>query len=515
MCGIFALFNSSSIKQFLPYFAEMRHRGPDNTKTREITPKIWFGFHRLCINGLDRESDQPFFLESCSLVCNGEIYNFRELAEKYGFELQTHSDCEIIIHLYRKFGIEKCCTLLDGVFAFALYDNLTETMYVARDPIGIRSLYIGRYLDGSICFASEMKGMICDRVDDGIIGQFPPGTWSSSESGFESFNRYYYYKWYPIIGEKIGIETITKTIKKLLTTAVKKRTMSDRPVCSLLSGGLDSTLVSYLLSKEYEPYTLHTYSIGLEGSPDLKFAEIAAREFKTIHHSVVVTEEEFLGAIEKTVRQIESWCITSVRASVGNYLVSLKIQETSDNVVVFCGDLSDEIFGSYRGFMKSPDKDAFFEANVKMLEEVHKYDVLRSDKSISGASLEARVPFADKDLVNYVMSLDPALKMFGKERMEKWILRKAFEGDISDQLLWRSKEAFSDGVSHENRSWYKIIEEHVEKMGFGSEEEWYRSIFERFYPGKGESIGKHWKHPFHGENEDPSARSLACYSYEN
>lgn len=537
MCGIFALLNGK-LEPYLVPFNSTKHRGPDNTKMEEISPNLHFGFHRLCINGLDRISDQPIHLDSLTLICNGEIYNYSKLAKQYGFSLKTNSDCEIILHMFQRFGIEETCKQLDGVFSFIIYDQETDTLYIVRDPIGIRSMYYGsRPEENQIVFCSEMKGI----TPSDNIKQFPPGFFmiiknatDSSHTVVPVLSSYFEYKWIPTI--KDDEKEICNNIRRLFIDAVNKRTMSDRPICSLLSGGLDSTLTTYVLAHHTnfnkKSYLLNTYAIGLPDSVDLKFAEIASKAIGTNHHTITVTEEEFLAAIEKTIIQIESYCVTSVRASVGNFLVCLAIAKCPDaDTVIFCGDLSDEIFGSYRGFMKAPSSDEFFKENVEMVKDVHYFDVLRSDKSISGAGLEARVPFADKEFVNYVMSLDPTLKQFDDEHMEKYLLRKAFDGELPDSLLWRRKEAFSDGVSGMERSWFQIIQEHVDKLIPDEEFEtrvakyswniptdkeslWYRELYEKHYPGTERTIPYMWKHPFHDKGADPSARLLDCYKHE-
>lgn len=526
MCGIFALYNGD-ISQYIRYFHLTKHRGPDNSKMKMITKDIHFGFHRLCINGIDRVSDQPIKISDVVLVCNGEIYNYKTLADKYDLTLKTHSDCEIIIHMYNKFGIEETCKQLDGVFSFALYDLEKDKLYVARDPIGVRALYYG-VTEDSIAVCSEMKGL----SPASKVEQFPPGTYSQINSSKLVFTPYYKYHWEPIPHDPSQLPLIYSNIRSFFINAVEKRTMSERKICSLLSGGLDSTLTTYVLAKhtKLKNSVINTYAIGLPESVDLKYAKIAAEAIGTNHHNITLTEKQFLEAIEKTIVQIESYCVTSVRASVGNLLVSLAISECADgDTVVFCGDLSDEIFGSYRGFMKAPTPSDFLSENIKMLKNVHYFDLLRSDKSISGAGLEARVPFADKRFVDYIMSLDPSLKMFNNDdRMEKYILRKAFDGELPDDLLWRRKEAFSDGVSGMERSWFQIIQEYVDKIIPDCEFEerkskytyntptdkeslWYRELFEKHYPNREKTIPFMWKHPFNDQNADPSARLLDCY----
>ena len=569
--------------------------------------RAW-GFHRLSINGMEPAADQPFYLKNCRLICNGEIYNFRSLIAEFGLEgeYQSGSDCEIIIHLYRKIGIHETLCRLDGVFGFVLYDYDNELTYVARDPVGVRSLYIGvcRH-DGpfgyehsdlgcislnsdhyGICIASEMKSIhvLCD-----TIAQFPAGCYMEysgldSEDGSAVFKTYYenasiYYDSEHIALKRTNDESmlecqirnirvrysypslsipdvtrddtdaatetsICNNIRELFTTAVKKRLMSERPVGCLLSGGLDSSLVTAIVSRELKksaPDTvLNTYSIGLTGSVDLIWARRVAEHLGTCHHEVALTERDFLDAIHDTIFQTESYCTTTIRASVGNYLISKYIQQQTDDVVIYCGDMSDEIFGSYRGFLKAPNPTEFKAENERMIRDVRFFDLLRSDKCISGAGLEARVPFADKAFLTYVMSIPARFKQFRDDdstgtrpRMEKYLLRKAFEGDglLPDDVLWRRKEAFSDGVSSQDgRTWIQMIKEHTDRIildsdlnnrhnalfylynpPYDKESFYYRRIFESVYNGRGETIPYYWRHPFCDGVLDPSARLLDFY----
>ena len=427
MCGILFYKGNEESEEILAQRLKLiNHRGPDNSKYISYN-NYFFGFNRLCINGLNNESNQPFEMDDIILICNGEIYNFMELKNKYNFEYRTSSDCEIIIHLYKKFGIVKTAELLDGVFAFVLYDIKNNELYSGRDMLGIRSLFIS--IDGSnVYLSSEMKA-ICGF---GTVEQFPPGT-------IYDIKNNQFLEWYKHDYEIVEMprKDIEEKINSLLTAAVEKRLLSERPVACLLSGGLDSTLVTALAAKHYDDYKLNTYSIGMKGSVDLKYAKIAAEYLKTNHTSIELTEKEFLDAIKNTIYMIESYDTTTVRASVGNYLISKYIKENSKDTVIFCGDVSDELFGSYRGFMKAKNKEDFKKENEKMLKNIHYFDVLRSDKTISSVGLEARVPFADKAFVNFIMSLDPKYKMFGGEIIEKKIIRDAFKGVLPDELLYR------------------------------------------------------------------------------
>ena len=582
MCGIFYYDQirtetriPMTLLQTLQFnFAKMSHRGPDNSRFC-VQGNRCIGFHRLAINGLASTGDQPFNLLDCELICNGEIYNHRQLIHAHGFEdaCVSGSDCEVIIHLYRLFNGDMQATLreLDGVFSLVLIDRLNDTVHIARDPFGVRSLYIGTSSDyeRDISVASEMKALqYCAHVE-----QFPGGCYMTVTKTQPSahvntrFNTqlqpyykdlimddnlevpyvYDFGKFTPLYLEDANpsqeqLEANACTLlRNLFELAVCKRLMSERPVGCLLSGGLDSSVVTALVVKHMPPGTVvNTYAIGLEGSVDLKWARKVADHLGTRHHEVCLTEQQFLDAIDSTIYQIESYDTTTVRASVGNYLVSKYIYENTDNVVIFCGDMSDEIFGSYRGFTKAPNDDAFGSENVRMVRDVRYFDLLRSDKSISGAGLEARVPFADKTLLEFVMSLPPWMKRFGEGAeyaVEKHLLRKAFDGLLPDDVMWRRKEAFSDGVSGHDRTWVQIIKEYMDKRvsdieldiattmnkyghnaPYDKESYYYRSVFARHFPGKGraKTIPYFWRHPFCEGVLDPSARLLKdVYSAEN
>lgn len=520
MCGIFAYIgNKYNDTELIESSNNIVHRGPDNSVHKRINNNIFFSFHRLSINGLNEESNQPFNIDGIHLICNGEIFNYKELIYKYKLENDyiSKSDCEIIIHLYKIFGIEQTCKNLDGEFAFILYDENKDELFIVRDHIGVRSLYWSFKDKNEYCICSEIKGL--EFTDN--LEQFPPGTyWTSTNNKLT--------KYYNIEELEINYneneETIIKNMKQLFISAVEKRLMSERKLACLLSGGLDSTTVSAIVASYYKPYGLNTYSIGLKGSIDLHYAKIASEYFKTNHTSIELSNEEFLDAIEKTIYQIESYDTTTVRASVGNYLISLYIRNHSDDTVIFCGDVSDEIFGSYKGFYYAPTDDnnvEFHKENVKMLCNIHFFDVLRSDKSISGAGLEARVPFSDLKFIQYCMSINPKYKRFSKDKIEKYLFRKAFEDILPKELAWRVKTAFSDGVSNSERPWYEIIKEYMnekytdeeynEKIlkythnkPYDKESLYYREIYEKYYPNTSHIIPYFWKQPFMIE-ADPSA----------
>ncbi|NBO72102.1 hypothetical protein EBV26_16725 [bacterium] len=600
MCGIFyfqmvAKLSIAQLKTLQENCILSAHRGPDKSVFMKDDTRAW-GFHRLSINGTDAAADQPFHLKNCRLICNGEIYNFRALIQEFELESEykSGSDCEIIIHLYRKIGFHETVRRLDGVFGFVLHDYESGVTYVARDPVGVRSLFIGVSRHDGI-FGSEYSDLTCVSMNPDHYGlfvaselksihalcdtvvQFPAGTYmeyhgEDSIDGTAVFRTYYDYASltgggdggdisggvssrfenqlkelrveysFPITDGESETE-ILANIRELFTKAVVKRLMSERPVGCLLSGGLDSSLVTAIVARELKrvsPDTvLNTYSIGLEGSVDLYWARRVAEYLGTCHHEVSLTENDFLEAIYATIQQTESYCTTTIRASVGNYLVSKYIQQQTDDVVIYCGDMSDEIFGSYRGFLKAPSDADFQRENERMIRDVRFFDLLRSDKSISGAGLEARVPFADKEFLSYIMRIPPRFKRFDDERIEKYLLRKAFQGDsdgdsrplLPDEVLWRRKEAFSDGVSSaEGRTWVQMIKEFSDRVitdteynntknhlyslynpPYDKESFYYRKTFETLYEGRGSTIPYYWRHPFCDGVLDPSARLLSFY----
>jgi asparagine synthase (glutamine-hydrolysing) len=522
MCGIFTYLGTNySDFELKSLSKKIEHRGPDSTTTKRINEKLFMSFHRLTINGLTENSNQPFEKDGVYLICNGEIFNYKELMKENDLEkdYESQSDCEIILHLYLKFSVSELCEMLDGEFAFVLYDSNKDLLYIARDQLGIRSLILGKNDNNDLFISSEMKAIPFGSNDNNnnmTIKQFPAGSYWCSNN--DKIYKYFYIESDTFVNDE---EIIIKNIRELFINAVEKRLMSSRKIACLLSGGLDSTLVSAIVANNYEPYTLNTYSIGLKDSVDLHYAKIASDYLKTNHTTIELTTEEFLDAIEKTIKQIESYDVTTVRASVGNYLISLFIKENSNDTVIFCGDVSDEIFGSYNGFMYAENDVKFYNENVKMLSNIQYFDALRSDKCISGAGLEARVPFSDINFVKYVMSINPSLKRFDNEKIEKYLLRKAFEDLLPDELLWRKKTAFSDGVSNKDKPWYQIIKDYTDSKftdseynekknkyscnkPYDKESLYYREIYEKYYPNTSHTIPYFWKQPFELKN-DPSA----------
>ncbi len=496
-------------------------RGPDDKRITE-TKKGFMGFRRLSIMGLSPEGMQPFELSGCFAVCNGELYGFeamREELKKKGYVFKSGSDCEIILPLYFEYGTEMFA-MLDAEFACVIYDGRTEEFIAARDPIGIRPLYYGFDKGGAIVFASEPKNLL--GLTEKIM-PFPPGHyWKGGQ-----FVRYSDVTEV----EKVcadDLETVCGNIRKKLTEGVRKRLVSDAEVGFLLSGGLDSSLVCAIAARE-SGKSVKTFAIGMREDPiDLKYARQVAEYIGADHTEVYMDKDEVLATLDKLIELLGTYDITTVRASMGMYLVCRYIHENSDIRVILTGEISDELFGyKYTDF--APSAEEFQREAEKRIREIHMYDVLRADRCISVNSLEARVPFGDLDLASYVMSVNPGMKMnsYGKG---KYLLRHAFEGTglLPDSILWREKAAFSDAVGH---SMVDYLKEYAESLytdeeferrrsrfchaqPFTKESLLYREIFEKYYPGQAEMIAGFWMPNKDWEGcdvDDPSARVLSNY----
>ena len=574
MCGIFTLLNSSgnSIDVVQKEFMKGINRGPEFSKLDTSYMKMMLGFHRLAINGLNDESNQPLVIDNIVLICNGEIYNYKRLYEYMCLEPKTGSDCEVIIHLYLKYGIEQTLNMLDGVFSFVLYDNritddLNNKVYVARDPFGVRPLYYLKSIKAKNIynlhnlygFASELKCLekFYNKSNHYYsIGQFAPGTYSifnlsgkvNSMWELEKENVPYFipgfsHSW--LINnetEPVFIDNLYPRISAYLNAAVNKRCLTtERPIACLLSGGLDSSLIAALVNNFYAshnlPNKLETYSIGLEGSEDLKYAKMVADYLGTNHTEIIVTEKEMFEAIPEVIRAIESYDTTSVRASIGNYLLGKYISTHSEAKVIFNGDGSDELLGGYLYMNKCPDDIEFDRESRRLLKDIHLFDVLRSDKCISSHGLEPRTPFLDKSFVNFILSIPPYYRNHKNEKtIEKFILRNSFSIEyfldfkgkplLPDEILWRKKEAFSDGVSSQGRSLYHILQEQITtnlnkkeetdiyKPDINTEKLYYKKIFDEAYPNCSHIVPYFWM-PKYTNASDPSARTLNFYSLTN
>ena len=521
MCSIIGYLGSSiSAQDLRAGFDKTISRGPDDTRMLHIGAAT-LGFHRLAIMGLHPEGMQPFELDGSYVVCNGEIYGYEkikeELSKKYTFK--SGSDCEILLPLYREYGTDMF-KMLDAEFALIIYDGKAKKYIAARDPIGIRPLYYGYDEKGVIMFASEAKNLVgmCRRVMP-----FPPGHYYKDGT---------FVQYCDIAAvDKVchdDLETVCKNIREKLIAGVDKRLVADAKVGFLLSGGLDSSLVCAIAARKSEK-PIRTFAIGMsEDAIDLKYAKEVADYIGSDHTEVIMTKEQVLDSLESVIRMLGTFDITTIRASMGMYLLCKWIHENTDIRVLLTGEISDELFG-YKYTDYAPTADAFQQESQKRIRELYMYDVLRADRCISSNSIEARVPFGDLDFVRYVMAIDPEKKLnsYGKG---KYLLRKAFEGDwLPPEILWREKAAFSDAVGH---SMVDDIKEYAESlytdeefqlrranysahcMPFTKESLFYREIFEKYYHDQSRTIVDFWmpNKAWPGCNvNDPSARVLANY----
>ena len=536
MCGIFYINvpheDFSKDEEPLKKCANrIKHRGPDNTTF--ISPHNQgevIGFHRLCINGSTELANQPMTLNRSSyLICNGEIYNHQALQTKYNVTCTTGSDCEIILHLFNIIGFEATIKELDGEFAMVLVTP--DDVYVARDPYGVRSLYAATSDHTSLGFgfASESKALYSLFPPENIH-QFPPGTIRHIKTGIDFYNAdFYYYAdalYYNYRQNFIQMnardenKTVFTKINALLVNAVKKRMMCSRQegraVGAYLSGGFDSSVIAAILQRELTPtQPLETFSIGFTGSPDLLYAKKVAEFIGSNHHECIITEREALDAIPEVVRAIESYDITTVRASTMMYLLSKYVREKSDVVVMLSGEGSDEASGSYRYFHNAPSHADFHQETQRLLRDLCYFDNLRADKCSAAWGLEVRVPFLDLEFLKYYMTLSQYIKT--QHGLEKYALRKSLAGYLPEEILYRPKEAMSDGVSLHGRSWSTIIQEEAIKItgladGLEAEKTYYLNLFQAHYRGCEKQIPYYWLPKWCGEVKDPSARVLSIYN---
>lgn len=520
MCGIICCCGKVDGQAFEEGFARTFDRGPDMTRVEEIGGGI-MGFHRLAIMGLSERGMQPFRRGESAAVCNGELYGFRKMKkalEDKGYSFSSGSDCELILPLYAEYGADMF-GMLDAEFAMVVYDGKAGEWIAARDPIGIRPLYWGKSADGVMCFASEARNLtpFCTEVMP-----FPPGHyWKGGELVC--------YCDITKVEEKArgDLDEICGNIREKLIAGVEKRLDSDAPVGFLLSGGLDSSLVCSIAARKLGK--IRTFAVGMrKDAIDLKYAREVAEYIGSEHTEVYMTFNDVLSALEEVIYSLGTFDITTIRASLGMFILCREIRRRSNVRVLLTGEISDELFGyKYTDF--APNAREFQKESEKRVRELHMYDVLRADRCISSASLEARVPFGDLNFVRYVMSIDPKLKM-NSYGMGKYLLRKAFAGDfLPENILWREKAAFSDAVGH---SMVDLLKEEAEKRftdeefakksekyayhckPFTKESLMYREIFERYYPGGAKMIKDFWMPNKSWEGcdvNDPSARVLSNY----
>jgi len=459
MCGIAGVFDLKSdhneLRQvILKMSGKVRHRGPDWSGIYSCQSAI-LAHERLAI--VDPQSGkQPFISRDGRLILaiNGEIYNHREIRERYEglFEFSTHSDCEVILPLYLEKGPD-FLEELNGIFAFALYDRDQDSWLIARDHIGINPLYTGRDRSGNFFFASELKALegVCTQIEE-----FLPGHYLYSRNGTPV--KWYNREWNDYEAVRDNTSSVSE-LREALEAAVHRQLMSDVPYGVLLSGGLDSSVIS-AVARKFAPKRiesgdmqdawwpqLHSFAIGLRGSPDLAAARKVADHIGTVHHEIYFTIEEGLDAIRDVIYHIETYDVTTVRASTPMYLLARVIKSMGVKMVL-TGEGSDEIFGGYLYFHKAPDPKSFHDETIRKISKLHLYDCLRANKSLAAWGVEGRVPFLDKEFLDVAMTLNPADKMVAPGRMEKWMLRKAFEDYLPESVTWRQKEQFSDGVGY-------------------------------------------------------------------
>jgi len=546
MCGIVCAFDLKQKSEDLrPQLLEMsktvRHRGPDWSGVYSDDKTI-MTHERLAI--VDPASGkQPLISADKRLVlaANGEIYNHRELRKQFpNYNFQTQSDCEVILALYQEKGVDFVDDM-NGIFGFAIYDTVKDEYFIARDHMGIIPLYIGWDKNGTFYVASELKALegICTKIE-----LFPPGHYMSSKDG--EFVKWYKRDWTDYDAVKDN-ETSIAEVKQALEDAVHRQLMSDVPYGVLLSGGLDSSVTSAIAKKYAERRIeaddkekawwpqLHSFSVGLEGSPDLAAAKKVADHIGTVHHEIKFTIQEGLDAIKDVIYNIETYDITTIRSSTPMYLMARVIKSMGIKMVL-SGEGADEIFGGYLYFHKAPNAREFHEETVRKLDKLHMYDCLRANKSLAAWGIEGRVPFLDKEFMDVAMRINPKDKMINGERMEKWVVRKAFEDMIPESVAWRQKEQFSDGVGY---SWIDTLKELVAKevsddqmanakfrfpiqTPINKEEYYYRTIFEGHFPSDAAAlsvpqepsvacstkIALEWDAAFKNMN-DPSGRAIA------
>ncbi len=519
MCSIMGYLGSGiKIDEFREHFEETKSRGPDDTRILQLANGI-LGFHRLAIMGLTEEGMQPFTLNGSALVCNGEIYGFEKIRKTLtDYTFKSDSDCEILLPMYELYG-EKMFAMLDAEFVLILYDAKTDSFVAARDPIGIRPMYYGYDDHGVMVLASEAKNLtgLCKKIQP-----FPPGHYYKD-------GKFVCYRDMTEVKEVIrdDIETVCANIRQKLIAGVEKRLIADAKVGFLLSGGLDSSLVCAIAAKKSEK-PIRTFAIGMEKDAiDLKYAKQVADYIGSDHTEVYMTKEQVLDTLKSLIKLLGTYDITTIRASMGMYLLCKWIHENTDIRVLLTGEISDELFGyKYTDF--APDAEAFQEESKKRIRELHMYDVLRADRCISVNALEARVPFGDLDFASYVMAIDPEMKM-NTYGMGKYLLRHAFEGDyLPHDILFREKAAFSDAVGHSMVDDLKAYAETVYTdedfeqkrkkytyaQPFTKESLLYREIFETYYPQQAEMVVDFWmpNKTWPGCNvNDPSARVLSNY----
>ncbi|KAK3907981.1 Asparagine synthetase [glutamine-hydrolyzing] [Frankliniella fusca] len=557
MCGIWALFgldvdaavHSNSV------FTKIIHRGPDAWRLEADIRMAhsFLGFHRLKVvdSVYGMQPMKLHCLPDLTLMCNGEIYNCHEISKDFGFTMETRCDVEPILHLFGKGGIEMATSHLDAEFAFCLVDAAKQRVYLARDPFGVRPLFRLYSETGVLGVCSEAKGLV--GISQHLNGAkftlepFPPGTFEEysidGEGRARLIRRERFYeigspekpKFKPFVAYEKLTGDVHSNIRTLLSSAVKKRLMADRRIGCLLSGGLDSSLIAALLVKLAKeanlPYPIQTFSIGMGDSPDIIAAREVAKHIGSEHHEIIFTEEDVVKVLDEVICTLETFDITTIRASVGMYLISRAIKLKTDTTVILSGEGADELAQGYIYFRDAPSTTEARAESLRLLKDIYLFDGLRADRTTAAWSLELRVPFLDLQFTNYMLSLPPDM-LRPKNGVEKHLLRSAFEGTglLPDSILWRHKEAFSDGVTSIRKSLFQIIQDIVVMRDIGvdlkdakdlfphctpqtREALYYRQMFEKNYPKQSSLIPYIWM-PRWVNVSDPSARVISHYAAE-
>lgn len=519
MCGIFCYFikngfiSKNTMKLLMINYEKIENRGPDR-HTLSFNKDCLLGFHRLAINDLSDKGDQPFDYKEDMLMCNGEIYNYHELKEREGFDLISKSDCEIIIHLFQKYGVEQGVKMIDGVFAIVYITK--NSIYLIRDKIGVKPLF---YADdwSTICIASEPVAI--DNIGYHKIIEVLPATimhYSKDSCDFKEIINFYNYPKTPLY---MTDELSIYNTHYLLDNAVSKRLCSDRPIGCLLSGGLDSSIIAAILAKKIGS-KLKTFSVGFPDSTDIIYARKVAKYINSDHHEYIIQYKDALKYIQTVIKKLATFDTTTIRASTPMFMLCEWINKNFKEKVIFSGEGSDEIFCGYLYFHNAPTDNDAFNDSIRLVQQLYKYDVLRADRCTAENSLEFREPFLDQDVVNLALHMSGEIKKPRKTSeniiFEKYILRKAFEGYLPDDVLWRRKAAFSDAVSSSEKPWYKWIHEHIENLdvyNFGGTKEsnYYKTIFYQNYRDYMPEIPL-WLPQWSNVGDEPSATVLPIYN---
>ncbi|RMZ97401.1 asparagine synthetase [glutamine-hydrolyzing] [Brachionus plicatilis] len=554
MCGIWGIFGSDvDCHEQVQCCFKIAHRGPDCFRFENVNhfQNCAFGFHRLAIVD-DLNGMQPIRLVSMPhiwMIYNGEIYNYKQLQAKYNFDYLTNCDGESLIHLYNKGGIDFMCKNLYGVFAFILLDTKENKLYCGRDSYGVRPAFKLLTENGTLGICSEAKGLLNLKLVQGAkfkIEFVEPGTFeeyslhlaanNDRKVRYERKFKFHEITQLPAYDVSVKLmDNVLENIRNALTNSVKMRLMSQRRMGCLLSGGLDSSLITGLMVHEARKaginYPIQTFSIGMSHeSPDILAARRVAKQLNTEHHEIIFTAQDAIESIRDVIKALESFDVTTIRASIGMYLISKYIKENTDTVVIFSGEGSDEVCQGYIYFYKAPNENAAHDESLRICNDLYLFDVCRADRTTAAHGLELRVPFLDHFFSSYYLSISRKDKIPTKDRCEKYLLRKAFDGldIIPSDILWRPKEAFSDGVASKKKSLFEHLQEHINPLvkdedligaprkyplntPLTKEAYFYREIFAELFPDCDHFTPYMWLPRWCGNVIDPSARTLNHY----